>query len=226
MARDLRLFYLHGFASGPSSKKGCLVAEHFEAQGRYVERLDLRVPSFEHMRVSSMIETTREALGGAERAVLLGSSLGGLVAGRVAASEPRVVGLLLLAPAFGFAPLFRQALGPEGFAAYRASGWYTTNDAELERDGRVDFGFYEDLARADAPGEFPAITVPTTIVHGVGDTVIPIAGSRRFAATRPHVRLVEVDDGHELRASIATVLAEAERLVAALTRRASGPVGA
>ena len=48
--------------------------------------------------------------------------------------------------------------------------------------------------------------------HCVSD----IERSRRFAAERPHVRLIELPDGHELVASIPTLLAESERFLAGL----------
>ncbi len=63
--------------------------------------------------------------------------------------------------------------------------------------------------------------VPTVVIHGRGDEVIPIAVSRRFAARADHrarVRLIEVDDGHGLRDSHPVLLAELARLQGALAR--------
>ncbi len=92
-----RFLYLHGFASGPRSTKGLAFAEHFASRGAAVERLDLRVPSFEHLRLSAMLDTAQRALGaGRDRAVVFGSSLGGLTAARLAERDPRVTGLVLL----------------------------------------------------------------------------------------------------------------------------------
>ena len=66
-----------------------------------------------------------------------------------------------------------------------------------------------DLAAVDVG--FPAITVPTLIFHGTRDDAVPIEHSRRFVATCPSARLVEVDDTHELMASLPTMLAETAR---------------
>src|SRR5687768_10332668 len=96
-----RILYLHGFASGPRSTKGVAFAEHLARRGVAVDRLDLRVPSLEHLRLSRMIDTVQAAIGSPrDRIVLVGSSLGGLTAARVAERDPRVSGLILLAPAF------------------------------------------------------------------------------------------------------------------------------
>lgn len=43
--------------------------------------------------------------------------------------------------------------------------------------------------------------LPCAILHGVRDSVVPIAVSRALATRSPHVRLVEVDDDHSLAAS-------------------------
>ena len=85
-----RFLYLHGFASGPGSKKGVALAAHYALQGVDLQRLNLRVPSLAQLRFSTMLQVVRDAIGDpldrAERAVLFGSSLGGLVAAHVAAA--------------------------------------------------------------------------------------------------------------------------------------------
>ena len=210
----MRHLYLHGFASGPNSKKGVAFAEHFAARGRSLERLDLRVPSFEHLRLSAMIDTVRAAIGAdTDRAILLGSSLGGLTAARVAERDPRVAALVLLAPAFQLAERWRTTLGP-AFDDWRRTGWREVLDFTTGRPARVDFGFVEDAAALDLG--FPDVRVPTLILHGTADDVVPVDHSRRFAAGRPHVRLIELADGHELVASLPTLLAESERFFAEL----------
>ncbi|HEU0032678.1 MAG TPA: YqiA/YcfP family alpha/beta fold hydrolase [Kofleriaceae bacterium] len=209
MANDgPRLLYLHGFASGPGSKKGVAFADHYAARGIAVERLDLRVPSFEHLRLSAMLETTQRALGGdRDRAVVLGSSLGGLTAARLAERDPRVIALVLLAPAFQLAARWREALGP-AFDDWRRTGSREVLDYTTGQPARVDFGFVEDVAAIDVG--FPDVRVPTLILHGTRDDTVPIAHSEQFAAGRPHVRLVALDDGHELVASLPRLLAETD----------------
>src|SRR5262249_48767148 len=143
--------YLHGFGSGPSSYKGVALAEHYGRRGIAVARLNLRVPSFSHLRPSAMIETTRAALGGErDRAVLFGSSLGGLVASRVAERDARVCALVLLAPAFQMIERWRGRLGEAGWKAWEESGWIEVKDYVDNRMGRVDFGFARDVGAGGA----------------------------------------------------------------------------
>jgi hypothetical protein len=207
-----RFLYLHGFASGPSSYKGVAVAKHYEARGIAIERLNLRLPSFESLRLSAGIAAVRAAIGGPrDRAVLFGSSLGGLTASRVAEDDPRVCALVLLAPAFRILERWRLRLGEQGWRAWEERGFLETDDYVEKRKARVDFGFARDAEEVEArSGAFPDVRVPTLIVHGRGDAVVDIDLSRTFAAEKRHVRLVEVDDGHELTASLPTILAESD----------------
>lgn len=212
---SLRHLYLHGFASGPQSFKGVRFADHLAQRGITVERLNLRVPSFEHLRLSAMIDVAQAAIGGPDdRAIVFGSSLGGLTAARLAERDPRVIALVLLAPAFQLIARWQQLLG-EAWPAWQRTGWREVHDYTTNTPARVDFGFAEDAAAIDVG--FPDVTVPTLILHGVNDETVPVEHSRRFAAGRPHVRLVELDDGHELIASLPRLLEEADRFLATLS---------
>lgn len=215
---DPRLLYLHGFASGPASMKGLCVSAHFAEIGVDVERLDLRVPSFERLRLSLAIAKAGAAIvGDGARAIVFGSSLGGLTAARLAERDPRVVALVLLAPAFRFAARWRANMGERAFERYRATGWIETEDFHEKRTGSVDFGFFEDALGVDDGGEgLPLVRVPTLIVHGTRDAVVGIDVTRQWAAGKRHVRLVEVDDGHALAASIPRILEEATAFLAPL----------
>lgn len=214
MSPGPRVLYLHGFASGPGSKKGVAV------DGRLggIERLDLRVPSIERLSLAAMIATARAAIGGPrDRAILIGSSLGGLTAARLAEDEPRVCMLILLAPAFRFAERWRARLGAEGWRHWMESGWLETHDHATGGTARIHADFAReaeviDAARGD-DGGWPDVRVPTVILHGRNDDVVPIETSRGFAEGRPHVRLIELDDDHELLISLPVILDVIEQVM-------------
>jgi pimeloyl-ACP methyl ester carboxylesterase len=211
-----RFLYLHGFASGPSSYKGTALCNHYDMRGVAVDRLNLRLPSFEHLRLSAMIAATRKAIGREQdRAVLFGSSLGGLTACRVAEQDARVSALVLLAPAFRLVERWRRRLGDEAWEAWQKTGWLATEDHEEKRSSRVDFGFAVDAETADARGGgWPDVRVPVLIIHGRRDEVVDIDLSRAWKKNKRHVRLVEVEDGHELTASLDIILREADKFLA------------
>ncbi len=214
--RAPRWLYLHGFGSSAASTKGVRLAAHYAARGIALQRLDLRRPSLPHLRMSAILAHVREQLGGErDRAVLFGSSLGGYAACRAAEADARVSALVLLAPAFGLASGWRERLGEDGFARWRATGWLETRDYATGAMTQVDFGFVEELDRFDAAdGGFPDVRVPTLIVHGTHDDTVPVERSRTFAAGKRHVHLIEVDDGHELTASLDRIAREADAFLA------------
>lgn len=208
-----RWLYLHGFASGPESNKGVALSRHFAARGVTLERLDLRRPSLEHLRLSAMKAELVRALGGpGDRAVVFGSSLGGLTAARVAEEDARICALVLLAPAFRAAARWRKRLGEEAWARWQQTDALPITDYTTGRPTTVDFGFIDELGTLDAG--WPDVRVPTLIVHGVRDETVDVALSREWAAGKRHVRLVEVDDGHELAASLPSILEASERFLA------------
>jgi hypothetical protein len=218
-----RFLYLHGFASSPGSAKARAFSEDFGARGVDVERLDMRVPSMEHLRLSAMISHVRAQIGGPrDRAVLIGSSLGGLTACRVAEDDARVCALVLMAPAFRMVERWRERLG-SGWDLWRERGWLEVDDHASRQKVRVDFGFAQDAAEVDAAGGgWPDVRVPVLIVHGTRDEVVDIDLSRTWARDKRHVRLIEVDDTHELGASVPRILSESRKFLEFAARSLSG----
>jgi hypothetical protein len=205
----VRWLYLHGFASSPQSTKARAFAAWGAKRGLAIEALDLRVPSFEHLRLSAIKARVREAIGGErDRAVLIGSSLGGLTACRVAEEEPRICAVLAMAPAFRLAETWRARMGEHDWETWRRDGALEVDDHATKQKRPLDFGFVDELATLDA--EPADVRVPVLIVHGTKDEVVSVERSRTWAQGRRNVRLVEVDDGHELGASIPRILAEAD----------------
>jgi pimeloyl-ACP methyl ester carboxylesterase len=207
-----RWLYCHGFASGPRSTKGVKLGERFAARGVSMERLDLRAPSLERLSFAAMKDVVVEALGGdRDRAVVFGSSLGGLTAARVAEADARVCALVLLAPAFRIAERWRARMSADEWRAWQTSGFLEIHDYAEDRPARVHFDFIRELAAIDGAGDgWPDVRVPTLIVHGTKDDTVDPQLSRDFARGKPWVRLVEVDDGHELTQSLARIGDEAE----------------
>jgi len=206
---DVRWLYLHGFASSPQSTKAGAFVAWGKVRGLAIDALDLRVPSFEHLRFSAIKARVREAIGGErDRAVLIGSSLGGLTACRVAEEEARVCAVLAMAPAFRLADTWRAKVGESTWERWRSEGRLEVDDFGTKQKRPLDFAFVEELAALDA-GDAD-VRVPVLVVHGTRDDVVSVERSRTWSRGRRNVRLVEVDDGHELGASIPRILAEAE----------------
>jgi len=203
----LRVLYLHGFASGPRSRKATFFLQNFQALGIPFEVPDLAAGNFERLTVTgqlSLIEKilatgsrARDATGtrACDRTVLMGSSLGGYLAALVAAHHPEVARLVLLAPAFHFHELWTRELGPERLELWRKSGSLSTFHYGEGRDMPIGYQLLEDAGRYEPA---PAFRQPALIFHGTEDRVVPVQYSAEFAQVHPNVRLVRLQSGHEL----------------------------
>jgi pimeloyl-ACP methyl ester carboxylesterase len=160
-----------------------------------------------------MRAVVERALGGArDRAVVFGSSLGGLTAARVAEDDARVCALVLLAPAFRLAERWRARMSDAEWSAWQSSGWLAIHDYAENEPARVHFDFIRELAAADAG--WPDVRVPTLIVHGRNDDTVDPQLSRDFARGKRWVHLMEVDDGHELTQSVDCIAEAATEFLA------------
>ena len=75
---------------------------------------------------------------------------------------------------------------------------------------------YSEEPVTDVDRLFPPNGVPTILIHGVRDTVVPIDASRRYAAHG--ARLIETDDDHALRESMDEMVAVVRELMANVSR--------
>lgn len=210
--------YLHGFASGPSSRKARHLAGGFAARGVPVATLDLTPgpDGFERSTPRSMLEVARAALGDAPGPhALVGSSLGGYLSALLASQDPRVARLVLLAPAFRLFERWAARLTPAELQDWRAHG-LPTHHHVTGTERRVGWAFFEAARGLPA---FPAVAVPALVIAGTRDETVPIADVEAWVDRTPSARLVPVDDGHELAGSLDLVLREAWDFLAPIHAR-------
>lgn len=174
----MRTLYLHGFASSPQSSK----ARAFKAALPELEIPELDGGDFEHLTITGQIEIIERTLQG-EPARLIGSSMGGYLAALYAASHPEVSRMVLLAPALGFAPRWKEKTSLEVF--HHGTGTMR----------RVHYGLIEDAAKYPPAPDF---SQPALIFHGVDDDVVPVGNSRVYATAHANTQLVELESDHEL----------------------------
>ncbi len=189
-----RTVYLHGFASGPTSRKAQYFRERFSERGLTLEIPDLSQRDFEHLTVGGQLEFLENYLEGAP-AALIGSSLGGYLAALYASRHPEVSRLVLLAPAFGFASRWKELVGEAGLAEWRKSGKLSVYHFAERRLKDLAFGIYEESFRW-APN--PVFPQSAWIFHGLADTVVLPESSRIYAAQHVNVSLMLLHSDHEL----------------------------
>lgn len=210
------LLYLHGFASGPSSHKARVLSERFRAIG-----VDVTVPDltpgedgFERSSPSSMLAVAERALASAPPPhAILGSSLGGYLAAVIASRDPSVERLVLMAPAFRLFERWSARLTEAQKDDWRRNGLETMHFASNRRR-RIGWQFFDDAGRWPA---MPAVRVPALCFAGTRDETVPLADVEAFVARTPSARLVAVEDGHELAASLDRIFAEARTFLSPFT---------
>jgi pimeloyl-ACP methyl ester carboxylesterase len=150
-------------------------------------------PDFTHQTVSGMLSVVEPLLDAG--AVLLGSSLGGYLAALAASRRP-VRGLVLFAPAFGFAARWEARLGPEGVRRWREDVTMPVMHYGTGREEPLAFDLIVDAHRHP---ETPDPRCPALVLAGSRDETVPLEGVAAFAARRPAEReLVVLDAGHEM----------------------------
>jgi pimeloyl-ACP methyl ester carboxylesterase len=207
------VLYLHGFASSPDSHKGKAYDAYLSERGFDVQRLDLRLPARDGLRVSAMIEHVLGRARDVEGVILIGSSLGGLVAAHAAERLSAVSAVVLMCPAFRFALRWKLSLGEAQLARWQAGEPLEVEDHAGGPPLRIDYGFYQDAIAID--DHIPSLGCPALVFHGTRDEVVPIDGSRAFVAQAADARLVEVDDDHGLAASLDFMLPAVEHFLTA-----------
>jgi pimeloyl-ACP methyl ester carboxylesterase len=221
----MHVLYLHGFASSAQSSKAAFLSAKLAGRGIPLITPDFNQPDFEHLTVTRMVDQVLATLSGlpADRGVMLvGSSLGAYVA--LAVARVRAVSaLVLLAPAIEFSADRLARVVDRTVEDWRRSGTTQVFHYGFGRTMSLGFAIYEDVANRPAP--VPP-NLPTLIFQGRQDTVVDPLVVERWAASRPGtVRLVMLDDDHQLAASLDVIWDGIAGLLPPAISPAAGPGG-
>jgi len=195
----LNFLYLHGFASSPASRKAKFFQGKIEGESwRYIAP-DLNVPTFEQLSMASQIELAQASAGqfGPGPLILVGSSMGGLLAALLEGKIANVAALILLAPGFGITRRWPQIIGGEGMDAWQETGARQFFHYGANAEKALHFTFTHELQKIQT--ENFQVNTPTIVFHGVNDETVPLEHSKVFAAANEKlVELVQLNDNHEL----------------------------
>jgi len=194
VAQVNRILYLHGFASGPASKKAGYFRDRFAERGVSIEIPDLAEGDFDHLTITGQLRVIERAVQD-EPVWLIGSSLGGYLAALYASQHQEAERLVLMAPAFNFVAGWREWVGPEAMMRWKETG---TLAVEHYGDGRthpLHYGLIEDGSEYEA---YPTFHQPAILFHGRNDDVVPPEYSITFAQRCSNIELHLLASGHEL----------------------------
>lgn len=192
----MKYIYLHGFASSPQSVKAQEMRSRFAALQLPLETPDLNQGDFTHLTLSRQLQQVRALFPDHHPVTLIGSSFGGLTAAWLGQHYPQITRLVLLAPAFDFLTHWLAIVGAETMQRWQTEEYLSIYHYSEKRNLPLNYQFIRDLETyRETQLTRP---VPTLILHGLNDEVIPIQSSRDYAATRPWVELIELQSDHAL----------------------------
>jgi uncharacterized protein len=189
-----RILYLHGFASGPTSRKARFFREKLAEHAISLESPDLADGDFRNLTLTGQLNVIGRVAGN-EPVFLIGSSMGGYLAALYARQHHEVQGLILLAPAFNFYERWTSTIAPADLAQWKRDGEAPVFHHAAGRQVAIGYQLMEDAQQFEP---FPSFTQPCLLFHGAQDPVVPIEYSEQFAETRPNVELIRLQSGHEL----------------------------
>lgn len=169
--------FLHGLGSVRQGEKSTSLMAHAAAAGRAALRFDFRghgdsSGTIGQVTVGELIADTLFVLERHGPCIVVGSSLGGLVGAFAAALRPELVhGLALVAPALGFLSHLDQRMDAQG-RLWTSEGRSFPLAERVVRDART----HDDRTLPRR------LTVPTFVVHGTADEVVPHPASQHFHA--------------------------------------------
>lgn len=191
----MQFIYLHGFASSPDSAKAKYLRDRFAEINLELKTPDLNQSNFSHLTITRQIAQVKAEFTSTTKVTLIGSSLGGLTAAWLA-QQLQVERLILLAPAFKFLDHWLPQLGAEKLQQWQKEQYLMVYHYGEKSSLPLSYDFIIDAAQYNDAQLLRS--VPTLILHGCQDEVIPIQVSRDFAQQRPGVELVELNSDHAL----------------------------
>lgn len=200
----MNYIYLHGFASAPQSRKAQDLRDRFQQLGHTLHIPDLNQGDFTHLSLSRQIQQVQtEYLTSGQPSTIIGSSFGGLTAAWLGEQSDCIERVILLAPAFQFLANWQPK-----FPVEQWQQWETTGRMDIYHYGEqamlsLDYGFVTDMSQYD--DRRLQRSLPTLIIHGLQDDVVPIRVSQEYSKDRPYVRLLEVESDHSLGNQLDTI---------------------
>jgi pimeloyl-ACP methyl ester carboxylesterase len=192
----MNYLYLHGFASSPNSTKAQDIQERLSQHHIPISIPDLNSGGFTHLTITRQIQQIAVHLpANSQPVTLIGSSLGGLISAHLAQQHLQVQRLILLAPAFGFLSHWLPKLG-KGLKLWQLTKYMMVYHYGYQQLLPLHYNFVTDAKQYSE--DLLQRPLPTLILHGKHDEVIPIQASRHFAISRPWVELIEFNSDHSL----------------------------
>ena len=201
---DRCVIVCHGFLSDKNSRTNRRLTEFLVPRGIATFRFDWSgmgesTEHFSNMSLKQCKEQLDAAFQvlqerGMNRVGLVGSSFGGLLAILVAPEQPTLKALGLKCPVVDFPEVLRLEFGPEAMERWKSTN-HIPNIVGGGSPVPLHYGFYEECLTYDAYATIPNIHVPTLVVHGEQDELIPRPQIDRLLTTLNTTKQLQLIEG-------------------------------
>lgn len=129
------------------------------------------------------------------RVYLLGHSRGGGISILKAGEDPRIKLLATWASVAEFGRFWE----PEVVAQWKKDGVMYIDNSRTKQQMPMYYSSYENFyanqTRLDIPAAMERLSIPTLIVHGDNDVVVPFAAGEKLTSLNPHASLLPIPGG-------------------------------
>ncbi|MBI4895820.1 MAG: alpha/beta fold hydrolase [Candidatus Aenigmarchaeota archaeon] len=152
--------------------------------------------NFDDITVSKAVDSILQAIKllkelGYKKIGLIGTSFGG-ISSIIAASKTKSLFLLVLrSPVSNYKVKTLTDLSNEEMQEWKTSGYRVYTNVQGKRL-RLNYSFYEDLKNNDGYKAAKKIKIPTLIVHGDRDDVVPIEQSNKLSKIITKAKLIRI----------------------------------
>ncbi len=192
----MRYIYLHGWCSGTQSAKARFFSHRFAEYRHELLAPDLNFPDFQTLTLSRQLRQVSDLIEEAGEVMIIGASMGAMLALILAESYQQIKGLVLLAPGIIFYPQAMQFLTEAQHAQWQKTGYLPLMHHAYGEKRLLHYDFLRDL-QDFGEVEFRC-PLPGLVFHGLADDAVPFEHSKTFCAIRPHLKLYPLESDHGL----------------------------
>ena len=192
---------IHGFTSNKNTANFIKLRDFLNKNSTSSFRFDIyghgeSAGKVEDITISEAVDDILQAIKflkkqGYQKIGLLGSSFGGIASIMVASKTKDLFLLILKSPVSNYVEVEEIRIEYPRFEEWKKKGFkYCEND-----DGRIlrlNYSFFEDFKNNDGYKAAPKIHIPTLIVHGDADAIVPVEQSLKTSKLIPNCKLVIV----------------------------------
>lgn len=194
---SISYLYLHGFASGITSRKAHFFLSKLKELNQDLILIDFNQDDFSNLTITRQLEQVRNVIKNIPNdVVIIGSSMGGLIATIIAQESEKVIKTILLAPAFEMSTRWSDKMTKEDKIKWQKEGEIPVYHYEYSKEIPLKYKFFEDLQQYDTKNFTRQINC--LIFHGRKDDVVPIEVSYDYINRNQLATLVVLNDDHSL----------------------------